>query len=116
MRYERLEDIQTSFLRAEQAIAGIARARYQLLADMRSGPARNDESFEQANSAHRGKLLFGFQRTVALVLSPAGQLQIQRYARLDQHDRLIGCVQEVRAELVPEQPAARCHPAIVPDR
>jgi len=88
VRYERLEDIQTSFLRAEQAIAGIARARYQLLADMRSGPARNDESFEQANSAHRGKLLFGFQRTVALVLSPAGQLQIQRYARLDQHDHL----------------------------
>jgi hypothetical protein len=76
-------DIEACFVAVEQALAGVVRKDYALLVDVRSGPSRNDPTFESTIAAHRGKLLFGFARNAALANSAAGRLQIQRYAKTD---------------------------------
>jgi len=81
--YQRIGDIETCFLRVEQALAMLTRRRYRLLVDARLGPSRNDPAFESVMAQHRGKLLFGFQRNAALMATAAGRLQVRRYARAD---------------------------------
>jgi hypothetical protein len=78
-----LSEIESSFCQIEGALAGVERSSYGLLVDTRSGPSRNDGTFEVELSKHRGKLLFGFARNVALTASAVGQLQVQRYAKTD---------------------------------
>jgi hypothetical protein len=52
--------------------------------DTRGGPpSRNDPAFEAAIADNRGKLLFGFRKNAAIAATMAGQLQIQRYAKMD---------------------------------
>jgi hypothetical protein len=81
--FERTSDIEACFGRIEQALASVPRARYMLLVDARTGPGRNDSSFEAVVAEQRGKLLFGFARNAALAATAAGRLQIQRYAKAD---------------------------------
>jgi hypothetical protein len=78
-----LSDIEGCFSQIEVALARVARSSYALLVDTRSGPSRNDLTFEIELSKHRGKLLFGFAKNVALTASAAGRLQVQRYAKTD---------------------------------
>jgi hypothetical protein len=81
--FERASDIEACFLQIEQTLMVVPRSRYVLLVDTRSGPSRNDPTFEAVAAAHRGKLLFGFARNVAVAATAAGRLQIQRYAKAD---------------------------------
>ena len=85
-RIEVLPDIERSFDEVARILAKIERKNYRLLVDVRRSSGRNDEGFEAELKKHRGKLLSGFLKTATLVLSPAGLLQIQRYAKEDQHD------------------------------
>jgi hypothetical protein len=88
-RFSRVEDIQACFEDVERKLSHIARSRYNLLVDVRSGPSRNDDDFERAIAEYRGKLLFGFARNAALVATPAGRLQVQRYAKSDAREVLV---------------------------
>jgi hypothetical protein len=84
--FEKLEDIRACFGEIERLISHIERRRYRLLVDTRTGPSRNDESFEATLKEERGKLLFGFARNAALAATAAGRLQIQRFAKADGRD------------------------------
>lgn len=81
--FQRIGDIESCFLRLEQALSALTRRRYRLLVDARLGPSRNDPAFEEAMGQHRGKLLFGFQCNAALMATAAGRLQVRRYAKAD---------------------------------
>ena len=89
LRFSRIDEIQACFEEVERKFWHIPRDRYALLVDVRKGPARNDEDFEHAIAQHRGKLLFGFAHNAALVSTPAGRLQVQRYAKTDARDVLV---------------------------
>jgi hypothetical protein len=78
--------IEQCFDAIAKLLSEIDRSAYHLLVDVRSGPARNDPSFETLIANQRGKLLLGFRRNAALAATAAGRLQIQRYARIDGRD------------------------------
>jgi|SRR5882724_5784239 len=85
-RIETLPDIARSFDEAARVLGQIERKDYRLLVDVRRSAGRNDEGFEAELKKHRGKLLSGFFKRATLVSTPAGLLQIQRYAKEDQQD------------------------------
>lgn len=87
--FESLAEIKPCFERIQRELAGVPRARYKLLVDVRQGPSRNDAAFEAELARYRGLLLFGFAKNAALRRTMAGQLQIQRYAQKDSRDVLI---------------------------
>lgn len=83
VQFERAAEIEGCFRQIEQIVATVDRSRYMLLVDTRSGPSRNDVTFESVVAEHRGKLLFGFAKNAAVAATAAGRLQIQRYAKAD---------------------------------
>ena len=81
--FESNAEIETCFGRIEELLISIPRKRFSLLVDARSGPLRNDPAYEATLTAHRGKLLLGFAKNAAVAATAAGQMQIQRFARVD---------------------------------
>ncbi len=81
--FDDLGQIRSCFIRIRIALAELPRDKYSLLVDARSGPGRNDPTFERVLREERGKLLLGYAKNAALVSTAAGRLQIQRFARQD---------------------------------
>jgi hypothetical protein len=81
--FEDTAQIRVCFSRIEALLADLPRSDFKLLVDVRTGPARNDPTFESVLRQERGKLLLGFARNAALAASAAGRLQIQRFAKQD---------------------------------
>jgi hypothetical protein len=81
--FEQPLDIEACFRRLDEALADVPRDRYMLVVDTRTGPSRNDPTFEAVFAAHHRKLVAGFGRLVALAGTAAGRLQIQRLAKAD---------------------------------
>lgn len=51
----------------------------QLFLDLRRAVGRNDPEFEEALAPHRKRFLHGWVRTVILVKSQVGRMQVQRH-------------------------------------
>lgn len=66
--------------------AGIDMRKTALLIDLRSGPMRNDEPFEEAmvtTRQHMVAAVRSFAKTAFLVRTAVGALQVKRYARAE---------------------------------
>ena len=81
--FESNSEIVACFARIAEVLEPVPRKRFSLLVDARQGPLRNDPSYEATLVEHRGKLLLGFAKNAALAATAAGQMQIQRFARVD---------------------------------
>ncbi|MEC7519419.1 MAG: hypothetical protein VYE22_06100 [Myxococcota bacterium] len=55
----------------------------QLFLDLRRATGRNDPEFERALAPHRKRFLHGWVRTVILVRSQVGRMQVQRHGQDD---------------------------------
>jgi hypothetical protein len=66
-----------------RALDRIGRSGRGLLMDVRLASGRNDAAFEQALVRHRQEGRRGFARVAVLVSTPAGMLQVQRFAAQD---------------------------------
>lgn len=83
VRFDRISEIETTFVGMGQALEVVERWRYCMLIDMRGAPLRNDTDYETAVAQHRGLLGDGFAKIALLTSSPAGRLQFLRFARED---------------------------------
>ena len=52
-----------------------------LIVDSRLAPGRNDETFERVQTEYRERIFCRFRRTVIVMGTVAGRLQVARYAR-----------------------------------
>ena len=77
--FDTLEDVVTAYGGAAEALERMDRARMGVVVDLRSAPSRNDPEFEQALAPHRKRFLHGWVRTVILVRSQVGRMQVQRH-------------------------------------
>jgi hypothetical protein len=66
-----------------RALDRVGRGGRGLLMDVRLATGRNDAAFEQALARHRQEGRQGFSRVAVLVSTPAGMLQVQRFAAQD---------------------------------
>jgi len=87
--FDSLEALDGVFERLGMALDALGRSRYGLLADLRSGPGRNDPEFEAILERLRPLWVNGFRRVGVLVRSTVGLMQIHRHARRDGVPRLI---------------------------
>ncbi len=75
------EEIQAQLVDASRILAGVDRAKLGLLLDMRDGPMRNDETYEEALSGREMHFFGGFARLATLVRTQVGKLQVLRRTR-----------------------------------
>lgn len=68
-------------------LAGTTRGQHALLLDVRDGPMRNDDGFEEAMGRHRATLFEGLVASAVLVRTAAGRLQLTRMARQEKLER-----------------------------
>jgi hypothetical protein len=87
--FDSLAELEGVFGRLGMALDALGRSRYGLLADLRSGPGRNDPEFESTMERLRPLWVGGFRKVGVLVRSSVGVMQIQRHARRDGVHRLI---------------------------
>jgi hypothetical protein len=87
--FDSLAELDGVFGRLAMALDALGRSRYGLLADLRSGPGRNDPEFETNMERLRPLWVGGFRKVGVLVRSSVGVMQIQRHARRDGLHRLI---------------------------
>ena len=74
----------TMALLREQSIGD--RAKLGLLVDLREGPFRNDESFENALARYRVELFAGWGALATILRTAIGRLQVNRLAREDRRE------------------------------
>jgi len=80
---EKIEEVDEAWGGVSRAMLPLDRAKHVLLVDLRNGPGRNDDAFEQRVAPHRAATVRGFARVAVLVRSLPGQLQTQRHVRED---------------------------------
>jgi len=83
-----LTELESVFAELGDTLDRLGRARYVLLADIRSAPGRNDPQFEAALQRLRPRWVGGFRKVGVLVQSATGLLQVHRYAQQDGIKRL----------------------------
>lgn len=59
------------------------RSELALLVDLRDGPFRNDETFENAMARYRHEIFSGWIAVASIVKTAVGRLQVNRFARED---------------------------------
>lgn len=77
--YDAVEQFEDVARATVLALLAIDRAKHTLLVDLRDGPMRNDEAFEQVALRFRRDVHHDFARSAVLVRSRAGKLQIDRH-------------------------------------
>jgi hypothetical protein len=84
-----LTELEGVFTELGDTLDRLGRARFVLLADIRSAPGRNDPQFEAALQRLRPRWVGGFRKVGVLVQSATGMLQVHRYAQQDGIKRLV---------------------------
>lgn len=65
----------------DRLFGGLRTPELDLIVDSRLAPGRNDEAFERVQAEYRERIFCCFRRTVLVMGTVAGRLQIARYAR-----------------------------------
>jgi hypothetical protein len=81
--FSSLNELSQAWDDMNRALDRIGRTGRGLLMDVRQATGRNDAAFEQALARHRQEGRQGFARVAVLVGTPAGMLQVQRFASQD---------------------------------
>ncbi len=80
-RFEQLDDVERAFSDVAGSVGGLDRTRHAFLLDLREGPLRNDEAFENAVRKYAGQTTEGWRKSAMLVRSAVGELQLSRQGR-----------------------------------
>ena len=83
------EEILAQFVDAVRILAAVDRSTLGLLLDMRDGPMRNDDVYEEALGGRETRFFAGFARFAALVRTQVGKLQVIRRTRGAGVDRAV---------------------------
>src|SRR3954470_6688676 len=73
-----LGDLPVQIERFKKIFGGVDTQRLGLLIDLRDGPMRNDPKWEELFRPWQKMIFTSFGRTVILVKTPAGKLQMER--------------------------------------
>lgn len=82
--FESTDDCEAGWSEAVAVLNALDRASLRVLVDLRDGPMRSDEAFEQIGQRYRRGLTDGFERAALLVRTKAGRLQLSRHQREQQ--------------------------------
>jgi hypothetical protein len=79
--YETVEEIERSMEELLDVGRKYPKKNLKLLLDVREGPLRNDDAFEQVMARHRPKIFADFVALAILVKTAVGKLQVTRITR-----------------------------------
>ena len=94
-------DIRQVYREVVDALEGIERKHYAIIADGRAATGRNDAAFESVHEEFLGQIFGGFRHVATVVGTMAGRLQVGRY-NADPRDKrisLFATPEEARAYL-----------------
>jgi hypothetical protein len=87
--YDQVEEVERSMEQFLEVGRRFPKKSLKLLLDVREGPLRNDDAFEDVMARYRPKLFANFSALAILVKTAVGKLQVARITRQEGLERPI---------------------------